>query len=247
MVKSKNKALLLMGGVVVLLLALIATVALAQDATPEATPAPEQTAPESDGSFSLRGLGHFGGFGHSGEGSDWLEYLAEALGITVDELAAAQDQASAAAVADAVTAGEITQAQADAILAKRALSGYVDREAILATALGMTAGELEAALAGGQSLADIMTERDIDAATLQTNAQAAYEAAVQQAVTDGVITQAQADEFLSAGSLNLFGHGGRGSHGGHGGRGGHGGGFDLTPDSTTPDTAPDTVDTGFDA
>ena len=210
MVKPKNKALLLMGSVVVLLLALIATVALAQDATPEATPAPEQSAPDSDGSLSLRGLGHSSGFSHFGEGSDWLEYLAEALGITVDELAAAQDQAYAAAVADAVTAGEITQAQADAILAKRALSDYIDREAILATALGMTTEELETALAGGQSLADIMAERDIDTATLQTNAQAAYQAAVQQAVSDGVITQAQADEYLSAGSLNLFGRGGHG-------------------------------------
>jgi len=246
MEKPKNKALLLMGGVVVLLLALIATVALAQDATPGATPAPEQTAPESDGSFSLRGLGHFGGFGHFGEGSDWLEYLAQALGITVDELASAQDQAYAAAVADAVTAGELTQAQADAILAKRALSDYIDREAILATALGMTTEELETALAGGQSLAAIMAERNIDADALQANAQAAYEAAVQQALTDGVITQAQADEFLSAGSLNLFGHGGPGGHGGHGGRGFGGFGGFGHPD-TTPDTTPETTDTAFDA
>jgi len=246
MEKPKNKALLLMGGVVVLLLALIATVALAQDATPGATPAPEQTAPESDGSFSLRGLGHFGGFGHFGEGSDWLEYLAQALGITVDELASAQDQAYAAAVADAVTAGELTQAQADAILAKRALSDYIDREAILATALGMTTEELETALAGGQSLAAIMAERNIDADALQANAQAAYEAAVQQAVTDGVITQVQADEFLSAGSLNLFGHGGPGGHGGHGGRGFGGFGGFGHPD-TTPDTTPETTDTAFDA
>lgn len=252
MKKSKNWTLLLVGGLVVLVLGLIGSVALAQDATPEAeTPTPGETTPESDGSFSLRGLGDFGGFGRHGGDSNWLENLAEALGITVDELEDAQEQAHAASVADAVAASEITQAQADQILAAHALKGYIDRQAILATALGMTTEELEAALAAGQSISDLMGEKGIDAATLQANAQAAYETAVQQAVTDGVITQAQADEILASGNLNLFGHGGHGGRGGHHGRGGQGGrgyGLPSIPDSTTPDTTePETTDTSFDA
>jgi hypothetical protein len=250
MEKSKKWPILLMGGLLVLMLGLIGSIALAQDATPEAeTPAQEQS--ESGSAGIWRGLGHWGGFGlGDGADSNWLENLAEALGITVQQLEEAQEQAFAASVADAVAAGQITQEQADQILANRALKSYVDRRTILATALGMTADELEAALAKGQSMSDLMDEKGIDAATLQANAQAAYEAAVQQAVTDGVITQAQADEILAEDGFNLFGHGGRGSHhgGGRGGRGGHGFFSPMLPDSTTPDTTvPETTDTSLDA
>ena len=76
------------------------------------------------------------------------------------------------------------------------------------------------------------------------------EAAVQQAVTDGVITQAQADEILADDGFSLFGRGDRGGHhgGGRGGRGGHGFFSPTLPDSTTPDTAfPETMDTSLDA
>jgi hypothetical protein len=250
MEKSKKWPILMMGGLLVLMLSLIGSIALAQDTTPEAeTPAQEQS--ESGSARIWRGLGHWGGFGHGDSAdSNWLENLAEALGITVQQLEEAQEQAYAASVADAVAAGQITQEQADQILANRALKSYIDRRTILATALGMTADELEAALAEGQSMSDLMDEKGIDAATLQTNAQAAYEAAVQQAVTDGVITQAQADDILAEDGFNLFGHGGRGSHhgGGRGGRGGHGFFSPMLPDSTTPDTTvPETTDTSLDA
>jgi hypothetical protein len=245
MEKGKKWSLLLIGAVVVLTLGLIGSIVLAQDATPEATtPTQADATPESEKGLSL-GLGHWGGFGRGfgrhGDDETWLTYLAEALGITVDELNDAQDEAYAAWLADAVEQGQLTQEQADQILAQRALKSYIDGSAILAEALGMTEDELEAALAD-QSLTDLMVERGIDSATLQANAQAAYEAAIQQAVADGVITQAQADEILAGSDFNLFGRGGRGGR--HGGRGG-GWGFDLPtpPDSTTPDT----TDTNSDA
>lgn len=243
MKKQKRWPMLLMGSVAVLMLALIGGIALAQDATPETEVPAEDTTPD------LRGFGHWEGLGRGGD-ANWLSYLAEALGISVDELEDAQARAYEAAVADAVTAGQLTQEQADAILARQALKSYIDRQAILATALGMTTDELETALNNGQSITDLMVEKGIDTATLQANAQAAYEAALQQAVTDGVITQAQADTILSSGEFGLFGHGGRGGHF-HGGRGGHGGrGFDFfgSPDSTTPgNSTPETTDTSFDA
>lgn len=247
MEKQKKWPVLLMGSVMILMLGLIATVALAQDATPEAeTPEPGTTTPETDGLPGLRGLGHWGGFGLHGGDSGRQENLAEALGITVEELEAAQEQAYAASVADAVAEGLITQEQADQILAMNALKSYIDRQSILATALGMPVDELDAALAGGQSLADLMTEKGIDAATLQTNVQTAYEAAVQQAVTDGVITQAQADEVLSGSNFGLFGHGEHGErHGGRGGR--HGGGWEFGVPSAPDTTIPETTDTSFDA
>ena len=237
--KKRNWSLLLMGGVLALMLGLIGSVALAQTATPEAeTPAQEETTPEWGSRF--RGLDRFGG------NSNWLEKLAEALGITVDELEDAQQQAYAASVADAVAAGQITQEQADQILARHALKSYIDRQAILAAALGMSVDDLEAALADGQSIVDLMVEQGIDSATLQTNAQSAYGAAVRQAVADGVITQAQADEILAGDGFNLFGRGGFGGHRGghHGGRGGFHG---FVEPSSPDDDGADTTDTGFDA
>lgn len=237
--KKRNWSLLLMGGVLALMLGLIGSVALAQTATPEAeTPAQEEATPEWGSRF--RGLDRFGG------NSNWLEKLAEALGITVDELEDAQQQAYAASVADAVAAGQITQEQADQILARHALKSYIDRQAILAAALGMSVDDLEAALADGQSIVDLMVEQGIDSATLQTNAQSAYGAAVRQAVADGVITQAQADEILAGDGFNLFGRGGFGGHRGghHGGRGGFHG---FVEPSSPDDDGADTTDTGFDA
>lgn len=249
MVKPKTRAFLIVGGLVVLLIGLLATATmvrtvLAQTATPGATT-------PSDGDADIPALpfgrsGRPGGFGHSGSRSGGDEYLAEALGITVEELQAARETAYAAYLADAVAAGEITQAQADELLARQRLSSYIDHEALVAEALGLSVDELEAALAGGQSLSDLMTAQGLTAETLQTALQTAYEAAIARAVADGVITQAQADAYLSASpNFGLFG----GHHGFGGGRGGHGhgGGFSR-PDDTDPDTTtPETTDTGFGA
>lgn len=249
MVKPKTRAFLIVGGLVVLLIGLLATATmvrtvLAQTATPGATT-------PSDGDTDIPALpfgrsGRPGGFGHSGSRSGGDEYLAEALGITVEELQAARETAYAAYLADAVAAGEITQAQADELLARQRLSSYIDHEALVAEALGLSVDELEAALAGGQSLSDLMTAQGLTAETLQTALQTAYEAAIARAVADGVITQAQADAYLSASpNFGLFG----GHHGFGGGRGGHGhgGGFSR-PDDTDPDTTtPETTDTGFGA
>lgn len=242
--KSKTWILALLGALV-LVLVLIGGMTLAQDAPPEI----QSPAPETESLRSLHGFDRWHGFGHLDGSDTWLENLAEALGMTVGELEAAQDRAYAATVADAVEAGHITQEQADQILAKHALQNYIDRKAILATALGMTTDELDAALVTGQSLSDLMEEKGIDSAELMANAQAAYEVAVQQAVTDGAITQAQADEFLSNNSFSFHGRGGRGSHhGGDWGRDDHRPGMPWSPGSGTPDTTtPDTTDTGFDA
>ena len=137
------------------------------------------------------------------------------------------------------------------MVGKHALSDTISRTALVAEALGITTEELEAALADGQSLSELMTAAGIDADTLQTNVQAAYEAAVARAVADGVITQAQADAVLAQESngFGLFGGHGFGGHGG-GRRGHHGrGGSWSTPSTPDSDSESDdtTTDTGFDA
>lgn len=236
-VKQRKWSFLVIAALSVLLVGLMASIALAQTATPETET--EDNATQADG-LSLRGLHH--GFMSSGS-SAHDEYLAEALGITLEQLQAARRTAMAAYLADAVTAGDITQEQADLALAKYALRDVIDQKALLAEALGMTTEELEAALDGGQSLSDLMTAAGMDADTLQTNLQAAYEAAVARAVADGVITQAQADAVLAQDTnFGLFGGHGRGGRGHHG----RGGSWSTpsTPDSDSDDT---TTDTNFDA
>jgi ribosomal protein S20 len=164
-----------------------------------------------------------GGFGQS---IDHQALLAEALGISVEQLEAAQEQAHLKAIEQAVAEGLITQEEADEMLSRMALRSYLDRDAITAEALGISLAELEQARADGKPMAVIIYELGLDRATIRANMQAAHEAAIQQAVTDGVITQEQADEILNGQGRGGFGQsGGRhglGRSGGFGGPGGFG-------------------------
>jgi hypothetical protein len=90
----------------------------------------------------------------------------------------------------------------------------------------MTVEELQAAYEQGKSLSDLLSEQGLDAVTVRENMQAAHEAALAQAVEDGVITQEQADEMsgrMSVGGPGMRGFGGRGHPPGPGGFGGRGG------------------------
>ncbi len=251
MVKTKSRAFLIVGGLVAILIGLLATATLAHTVLAQ-TATPEATTPSDDAEVPALPFGRPGGFGHfGGRGGGGDEYLAAALGITVEELQAARDSAFAARLDDAVTAGQITQAQADALLVRQRLNSYIDRPALLAEAFGLSVDELQAALADGQSLLDLMTTQGLTAEALQANIQAAYEAAIARAVANGAITQAQADAYLSASArpnLDLFGgHGGFGGRGDHGGRGGHGGYGRGNSFFLPDDTIPDMTEPGFGA
>jgi hypothetical protein len=81
----------------------------------------------AENGFGGRGLG-FGGRGMRLFGSDTIDteaLLADALGITVDELQTAYNDAQAAALAQAVTDGQLTQEQADLWAARQAFQDYV--------------------------------------------------------------------------------------------------------------------------
>jgi hypothetical protein len=60
-----------------------------------------------------------------GANVDHEKFLADALGITVDKLQAAEAAAAKAELAQAVTDGRMTQAQADQITAEQALQKYI--------------------------------------------------------------------------------------------------------------------------
>lgn len=194
-----------------------------------------------------------GGFERGGRGE--MGYtdaeLASALGITADELSAARGEAQTAALAQAVTDGLITQAQADEITANSNTFPFggcwggwlgakgIDFDAYLADALGISADELSTARATAmdahlatlvadgsitQDQADLMKARQALAASdaFQGDLQSAYESALANAVSAGTITQSQADLLLAERIAN-GGFGMRmGGFGGMGGGGRHG-------------------------
>jgi hypothetical protein len=229
---------MIIGLVTILVLALGTVAAFAQD----------DTTPDTDTTpalpFGPGGFGSFGGpRGHHDFGGADDEALAAALGITVEELQAARQKVYVDRLAQAVEDGIITQEQADSMQAMNALKAYIDRQAILAEALGMTVNELEAARADG-SLSDTLA--GITPADLQERMQAATEAVVQQAVADGVITQAQADLVLEQIANGAGMIGGFGGHHGRGGMGGFGGFHDFrTPPADDLDN--DALTTAFGA
>jgi len=213
--------------------------------TPTTPTTPQQGEP---GKGSLNGLrGGKGGLRGGYSDTD----LASALGITVEQLQAAEKTANDEALKQAVAAGLITQAQADQLSAngmgfghfgefgKFAASG-IDYNALLAKALNISTDQLktaqqkayfasiDAAVSAGsltQAQADQIKGQYLlyNNADFQSSMQSAFEAAVQKAVSSGVITQAQADSILANVQANgLFnGRSFGGIHGFGGGR--HGG------------------------
>ena len=158
------------------------------------------------GGFSRRGT--FGGFVRAPKGAakgvandtiDENALLADALGITVDELRAARETANQAAIEQAIAEGLITQEQVDAMQARKTLMSYLDRDVLLAKALGMSVEDLQAAYANGETLTTLMQEKGLDAAAVRERLQTAYTEALAQAVEDGVITQEQADAMSQDG------------------------------------------------
>lgn len=171
-------------------------------------------------------------------------FLAQALGITVEDLDKAQETARIAGIDQALKDGLITQAQADALKENQRFGGRggldffmrgseIDHQSLLANALGITVEQLEAAVkaAADARLAQAVTDGKITQEqvdlmkarqALQTYIQEKgfYAEAVKQAVADGVITQAQADAILSQTGPGMRPFGGKGDFGGRGGRGG---------------------------
>lgn len=217
----------------------------AQEDEPEAvTPAPDLDV-ESE-AFPLPGLRFHRESLADLRGQD-EELLAGALGITVEELEAAEDEAYAAAIEQAVAEGFLTEEQAQQLLDSSApfrhpLLGSADKEALLAEALGISVEELQAAKAEAraarlaemveagiltQEEADLMAAREavqsyVDQEALAGTLQNAYQAAIDAALSAGAISEAQAEQLQenmpSFNSFNFFGHG----FGGRGGRGHHG-------------------------
>jgi hypothetical protein len=163
-------------GVMAITITLGAVVYRSVSASPSANQAVNTANSSDTTSNALLGKGRGGGpEGYSDDD------LATALGITVDELSAARQKAYATALAQAVEKGLITQAQADELTTNGTAFPYGNRwdswlakngfdfDALLADSLGITVEKLQAAYTQ------------------------AFNANIDQAVTNGTLTQEQAD------------------------------------------------------
>jgi polyhydroxyalkanoate synthesis regulator phasin len=156
------------------------------------------------------------------------EQLAQALGISVEELQAARDKARAAAIDKLVADGWLTERQAERVRA-RGLDHFpelwhmdtgIDPDALLADALGITVEELDAArqTAFGLRLdeavsagkltpdeAETLKARHAFGGFLRARLRILFEGLVQDAVAEGALTQEQADRILSGEGLGFLG------------------------------------------
>lgn len=155
--------------------------------------------------------------------TDFNEALATALGISTDALDSARDSARQAALDDALANGDITQEEYDFAIARQELREYFDRDAVLAEALGISVSELQAAQDEGKRISDLLEELGLSQEDFQAAVQAGHDAAIAQAVSDGVITQEQADQFSEGGFGSRGGPDGRDGKDGKGGPDGPGG------------------------
>ncbi len=138
------------------------------------------------------------GWGWHGRGFglvDMQALLAKELGISVEELQAAQQAAREAAVQQLVDAGVLTEQQGELANAAAALRSYMDRHDLMAEALGMTPEALTEARLDGKTLAEILDDQGLSLSEYQENLSAARDDALGQAVADGVITQEQLDQL----------------------------------------------------
>jgi hypothetical protein len=193
------------------------------------------------------GAGVLGGVAQAQEPADedsnwhelYQEALAEKLGVSVEELQAAQDGARDQVIDDALADGRITEAQADRLRnaefgdirrgfaqgVRHAIGNAFEKAAEI---LGLTTDEVRQGLADGKSLNDLAAEQGVS--NLEAQLVAGLTADIQAKVADGSITQDQADrmmENLAERVGNLVDHAGgdheggkfRGRFGGPGGLG----------------------------
>lgn len=136
------------------------------------------------------------------------------------------------ALAPLVANGTITQAQSDAVVQAlkdagppRGDHGPGDHAADLdaaAKALGMSTSDLQTALQGGQTLAQVATSKGVDVQTVIDALVAQEKSELDQRVAAGSMTQAQADQHLADATTRITDMVDNGRPGGPGGPGRHG-------------------------
>jgi len=141
-------------------------------------------------------------------------HLAAAIGISTAELEAVKDAVREARLAEAVEEARITAEEAADKTAAYEFKESVDKDAILAEALGISVSELNQARDNNVTYEELLDELGLTEDEVRAARDAAYGAAVEQAVDEGTLSTIQAEELLERGH-----HHGRGGHSGRGGNG----------------------------
>lgn len=143
-----------------------------------------------------------------------VEDLATAKNVDIATIQTALDAARKAELDQALKDGLITQAQYDGIIqmaANRPAMGermgrggvrvpernQVELAPVVANALGVTCADLVKEFISGKSVADVATAKSVDLKVVTDAITAAYKAALDADVKEGLITQAQADGQLN--------------------------------------------------
>jgi hypothetical protein len=163
----------------------------------------------------------------SAQCSAFMKHFAVEIGKTQAQINSAFQKAIADTLADEVKAGQITQAQADAIKAKlanqtpctlpavrtpggdkTAIGAYMQQYlAAAASALGITQTQLTTDLKSGQSLAQVAAAQHVSEGDFRTRLIAGLKPALDQAVSQKKITSAQETlilQRLQTGPLPLW-------------------------------------------
>jgi hypothetical protein len=263
--KKRNVTMVLVGGILVLVMALGVTAVFAQtDQDPETPPETEKELPFHQWNKHGFGFGerkervrdhneliaaelgvnvedlrsaHAAAFeaaredgilgfpGHRGFDKDgeFESYLADALaeiGVSIDDLKAAQEAVKDDIIAELVEQGVITEEQRDMMEARQALKGYIDHAALIAQAaasLGIdlpTPDEAPESRMNPRALMEQLEEKGITMQDVMEAMRQAYESAVNDAVSDDVINNDQAELILESDSRGLHSFGGMRGFGG---------------------------------
>jgi hypothetical protein len=119
------------------------------------------------------------------------EALAAALDISLEELQAARQEAFDVALDQLVAEGLISEERAALMRARSAFLTTLDRDEIVAQALGISAAELQAARDEGQSPRQLARALELDPGSIRQNLAEARAAAIEAAVASGLITPEQ--------------------------------------------------------
>jgi len=193
--------------------------------------------------LGLAVVGVGAGFAQQGNGSasTFLAKVAAKLGIGEDKLTTAVDEAYDETLDEAVTAGRLTQEQADTLkergfdfapqfgpgFGERGPHGGVQVMDAAATVLGMSVDDLMTELKDGKSLVDVAAAKGISREKLTADLLAQVKTHLDGLVSDGELTQEQADNSYTQTESNIDqivsvqsgfnfgpGFGDRGPHGG---------------------------------
>ena len=152
-------------------------------------------------------------------------FIADALGVSLAELQSAEDASFDAKLAEKVADGDLTEAEAADKEAIHDFKESIDKDSILAQALGISVSELNAARAANTEFSDLLDDLGLTRGEVRDAEQAIMAELVQDAVEDGTLTAEQAEQLQN-------GRSGRGRGRGRGGRGGNGNGNNPPPPPT---------------